>query len=45
MKLYELWKQGKGLKFYWNGRCRRITHQANNPTHSVLAAAMNLDEI
>lgn len=43
VKFYELWKQGKGPKFYWNGKCRRITHRANNPTHSILAAAMNLD--
>ena len=27
-KLYDLWKQGKGPRFYWNGRERRITHQA-----------------
>jgi hypothetical protein len=27
-KLYELWKQGKGPRFYFNGRCRIITHQA-----------------
>jgi hypothetical protein len=28
VKLYELWKQGKGPRFYNNGRCRRITHKA-----------------
>jgi hypothetical protein len=26
--LYDFWKQGKGPRFYMNGRCRRITHQA-----------------
>jgi hypothetical protein len=26
VKLYELWKHGKGPRFYNNGRCRRITH-------------------
>ena len=28
VKLYEFWKQGKGPRYYMNGRCRRITHQA-----------------
>jgi hypothetical protein len=23
-----LYKQGKGPRFYYNGRCRRITHRA-----------------
>ena len=27
-QLYEFWKQGKGPRFYYNGRCRRITHQS-----------------
>lgn len=26
--LYAFWKQGKGPRYYMNGRCRRITHQA-----------------
>ena len=26
--LYKMWQQGKGPRFYMNGRCRRITHQA-----------------
>ena len=26
--LYDFWKQGKGPRFYMNGRCRRITHSA-----------------
>jgi hypothetical protein len=26
--LYEFWKQGKGPRYYLNGRCRRITHAA-----------------
>ena len=26
--LYELWSQGRGPKFYWDGRFRRITHRA-----------------
>lgn len=26
--LYAFWKQGKGPRYYTNGRCRRITHQA-----------------
>ena len=26
--LYRLWKEGKGPRFYSNGRCRHITHQA-----------------
>lgn len=28
VKLYEFWNSGKGPRFYMNGRCRRITHQA-----------------
>jgi hypothetical protein len=28
VSLYEMWKQGKGPRFYFNGRCRRITHAA-----------------
>jgi hypothetical protein len=28
VSLYAMWKQGKGPRFYMNGRCRRITHQA-----------------
>jgi len=28
VSLYALWKQGKGPRFYYNGRCRRITHEA-----------------
>jgi len=28
VRLYELWKQDKGPRFYNNGRCRRITHAA-----------------
>jgi hypothetical protein len=28
VQLYEFWKQGKGPRFYLNGRCRRITHAA-----------------
>jgi hypothetical protein len=27
-KLYEDWKAGKGPRFYWNGKHRRITHEA-----------------
>ena len=26
--LYDFWKQGKGPRFYMNGRCRRITYSA-----------------
>jgi hypothetical protein len=26
--LYAFWKRGKGPRYYMNGRCRRITHQA-----------------
>jgi hypothetical protein len=26
--LYAFWKQGKGPRFDYNGRCRRITHHA-----------------
>ena len=26
--LYAMWKQGHGPRFYFNGRCRRITHAA-----------------
>ena len=26
VSLDEFWKQGKGPRFYMNGRCRRITH-------------------
>jgi hypothetical protein len=26
--LYAMWKDGKGPRFYRNGRCRRITHRA-----------------
>jgi hypothetical protein len=26
--LYGMWKCGKGPRFYFNGRCRRITHSA-----------------
>ena len=26
--LYSMWNGGKGPRFYYNGRCRRITHQA-----------------
>jgi hypothetical protein len=26
--LYGMWKEGKGPRFYFNGRCRRITHRA-----------------
>ena len=26
--LYEMWKYGRGPRFYMNGRCRRITHRA-----------------
>ena len=26
--LYEFWKRGKGPRYYMNGKCRRITHQA-----------------
>ena len=25
---YDFWKQGKGPRYYMNGRCRRLTHQA-----------------
>ena len=28
VRLYQLWKEGKGPRFYRNGRCRRITHRA-----------------
>ena len=28
VSLYAFWKQGKGPRYYMNGRCRRITHQA-----------------
>jgi hypothetical protein len=28
VQLYEFWKRSKGPRFYFNGRCRRITHQA-----------------
>ena len=28
VSLYAMWKQGKGPRYYMNGRCRRITHQA-----------------
>jgi hypothetical protein len=28
VKLYELWKISRGPRFYFNGRCRRITHKA-----------------
>jgi hypothetical protein len=28
VKLYELWNQGTGPRYYYNGRCRRITHRA-----------------
>jgi hypothetical protein len=27
-RLYDEWKQGTGPRFYWNGKSRRITHQA-----------------
>jgi hypothetical protein len=27
-KLYQLWKEGKGPRFYWNGVCRIIPHSA-----------------
>jgi hypothetical protein len=27
-KLYEDWKADKGPRFYWNGKHRRITHEA-----------------
>ena len=26
--LYAFWKQGKGPRYYMNGKCRRITHRA-----------------
>ena len=26
--LYAFWKQGKGPRYYMNGRCRRVTHRA-----------------
>lgn len=26
--LYQFWKNGRGPRFYHNGRCRRVTHQA-----------------
>ena len=28
--LYEFWKQGKGPRFYMNGRCRRITARSQD---------------
>ncbi len=28
VRLYEFWKHGHGPRFYYNGRCRRITHAA-----------------
>jgi hypothetical protein len=28
VKLYLFWKEGKGPRYYLNGRCRRVTHQA-----------------
>jgi hypothetical protein len=28
VSLYEMWKLGKGPRYYYNGRCRRITHRA-----------------
>jgi hypothetical protein len=28
VSLYAMWKQGKGPRYYLNGRCRRITHKA-----------------
>jgi len=28
VQLYEFWKLGRGPLFYFNGRCRRITHAA-----------------
>lgn len=27
-RLYEMWRHGEGPRFYWNGKCRRITHRA-----------------
>jgi hypothetical protein len=28
VSLYAMWKEGRGPRFYYNGRCRRITHSA-----------------
>jgi hypothetical protein len=28
VSLYAMWKQGKGPRYYMNGKCRRIPHSA-----------------
>ena len=38
VKLYDLWNHGKGPRFYWNGKCRRITHRARLEWQTTMEA-------
>jgi hypothetical protein len=38
VKLYDFWKHGKGPRFYWNGRSRRITYRARLEWQATMEA-------
>ena len=42
--LYAMWKQGHGPRFYFNGRCRRITHAARIEWQREMEARVKVQE-
>ena len=43
--LYDFWKQGRGPRFYMNGRCRRITHAARLEWQREMEARVENQEV
>ena len=43
--LYEFWKQGKGPRYYMNGRCRRITHAGRMEWQREMEARVENQEV
>ena len=43
--LYAMWKQGHGPRFYFNGRCRRITHAARTDWQREMESRVQTQEI
>jgi predicted site-specific integrase-resolvase len=41
--LYEFWKQGKGPRYYQNGKRRIITHQARRDWQAEREAAREME--
>jgi hypothetical protein len=39
--LYAMWRDGRGPRFYMNGRCRRITHKARLYWQAAREAKVN----